>query len=98
MGAVGRNDPCPCGSGKKYKQCCLGKAPPAARRKRAILPILMILAGIVVGAYLGVTRSVTLGLASGVGIVILAGVVISFRDPPPPSAGGSDAAAINFGK
>jgi hypothetical protein len=24
MGAVGRNDPCPCGSGKKYKKCCLG--------------------------------------------------------------------------
>jgi tetratricopeptide (TPR) repeat protein len=22
---VGRNDPCPCGSGKKYKQCCLRK-------------------------------------------------------------------------
>jgi hypothetical protein len=22
---VGRNDPCPCGSGKKYKQCCLGR-------------------------------------------------------------------------
>ncbi len=22
---IGRNDPCPCGSGKKYKQCCLGK-------------------------------------------------------------------------
>ena len=21
---VGRNDPCPCGSGKKYKRCCLG--------------------------------------------------------------------------
>lgn len=21
-GKVGRNDPCPCGSGKKYKQCC----------------------------------------------------------------------------
>lgn len=20
---VGRNDPCPCGSGKKHKQCCL---------------------------------------------------------------------------
>ena len=19
---VGRNDPCPCGSGKKFKQCC----------------------------------------------------------------------------
>jgi uncharacterized protein len=22
---AGRNDPCPCGSGKKYKKCCLGK-------------------------------------------------------------------------
>jgi preprotein translocase subunit SecA len=22
---VGRNDPCPCGSGKKYKRCCLPK-------------------------------------------------------------------------
>ncbi len=23
---VGRNDPCPCGSGKKHKHCCLAKA------------------------------------------------------------------------
>ena len=22
---VGRNDPCPCGSGKKYKHCCYAK-------------------------------------------------------------------------
>ena len=22
---VGRNDPCPCGSGKKYKKCCMDK-------------------------------------------------------------------------
>lgn len=22
---IGRNDPCPCGSGKKYKQCCINK-------------------------------------------------------------------------
>ena len=20
---IGRNDPCPCGSGKKYKKCCM---------------------------------------------------------------------------
>jgi preprotein translocase subunit SecA len=26
---VGRNDPCPCGSGKKYKNCC--GANPAAK-------------------------------------------------------------------
>ena len=24
---VGRNEPCPCGSGKKHKKCCLGKLP-----------------------------------------------------------------------
>jgi SEC-C motif-containing protein len=24
-GKVGRNSPCPCGSGKKYKRCCLRK-------------------------------------------------------------------------
>lgn len=23
MGKIGRNDTCPCGSGKKYKKCCL---------------------------------------------------------------------------
>ena len=22
---VGRNDPCPCGSGKKFKKCCMDK-------------------------------------------------------------------------
>jgi uncharacterized protein YecA (UPF0149 family) len=22
QGGTGRNDPCPCGSGKKYKKCC----------------------------------------------------------------------------
>ncbi|MGM9539318.1 SEC-C metal-binding domain-containing protein, partial [Anaerovibrio sp.] len=22
---IGRNEPCPCGSGKKYKNCCISK-------------------------------------------------------------------------
>jgi predicted O-linked N-acetylglucosamine transferase (SPINDLY family) len=30
MSAPGRNDPCPCGSGKKYKKCCFGKAATAS--------------------------------------------------------------------
>ena len=29
---VGRNDPCPCGSGKKYKNCCMKKDLEAERR------------------------------------------------------------------
>lgn len=24
--AIGRNSPCPCGSGVKFKKCCIGKA------------------------------------------------------------------------
>ncbi|MDE2166950.1 MAG: anaerobic sulfatase maturase [Alphaproteobacteria bacterium] len=27
---IRRNDPCPCGSGRKYKKCCLGKIAPEA--------------------------------------------------------------------
>jgi hypothetical protein len=28
MAKIGRNDPCPCGSGNKYKRCCLTAQPP----------------------------------------------------------------------
>ena len=31
----GRNDPCHCGSGKKYKRCCLAKDEAAVREARA---------------------------------------------------------------
>jgi len=31
---IGRNDPCPCGSGKKYKRCCLAKDQEAERARR----------------------------------------------------------------
>jgi hypothetical protein len=38
---TGRNEPCPCGSGKKYKRCCLdrdsGWVPPEVRAERARL-------------------------------------------------------------
>jgi hypothetical protein len=34
MGDIGRNEPCSCGSGKKYKKCCLLKEAPAATSAR----------------------------------------------------------------
>jgi hypothetical protein len=37
---TGRNDPCPCGSGKKFKKCCLGKSllnAPPSQDARAVL-------------------------------------------------------------
>ncbi|MGV1098604.1 YecA family protein [Thiovibrio sp. JS02] len=33
---IGRNDPCFCGSGRKYKRCCLGKTAAAPAAKPAI--------------------------------------------------------------
>lgn len=33
--SLGRNEPCHCGSGKKYKQCCLSKDEAAERAARA---------------------------------------------------------------
>lgn len=35
MAGIGRNDPCPCGSGKKFKHCCLGKEGRAAPNESA---------------------------------------------------------------
>ena len=31
---IGRNEPCPCASGKKYKKCCLGKPLPTSTPAR----------------------------------------------------------------
>ena len=33
---TGRNDPCPCGSGKKYKKCCLASDQEASSRREAV--------------------------------------------------------------
>jgi hypothetical protein len=48
--AVGRNEPCPCGSGKKYKHCCALKSQksPLATRIIAMLIALVLLTGAVV--------------------------------------------------
>ena len=33
---IGRNEPCPCGSGKKYKKCCLNNITPFKQRESKI--------------------------------------------------------------
>ncbi len=105
MGQIGRNQPCHCGSGNKFKHCCLGKKSIASRSgagvrsksKGVVLPSLIILAG-GVGAFFAF-GSKGLGAAAAVlvGSILVAVAVTVFRDPPPPKSGGSDAAAINFG-
>jgi len=31
---IRRNDPCPCGSGRKFKQCCIDRAEKKQRARR----------------------------------------------------------------
>ena len=49
MGAIGRNEPCPCGSGVKYKRCCALKQDkmPLSSRLGIALVGLMLIAGAV---------------------------------------------------
>lgn len=95
--SVGRNEPCPCGSGKKYKQCCLLVESSNQVRWR-MGPLLLAVLGIVSGAVLFFTHDATVG-----GPVIAAGIIIPiawtvFTDPPPVKANTDDAAAMKFGK
>lgn len=49
MAAIGRNEPCPCGSGQKYKRCCALKAQKASLGSRIAISVigLMLLTGAV---------------------------------------------------
>ena len=51
---TGRNDPCPCGSGKKYKQCCLGKEAAMPLYQKLLIALLAL---ILVGGLLQVVSS-----------------------------------------
>ena len=94
---ISRNDRCPCGSGKKYKNCCLGKAPPAVRRRRGFLSILLVVASLGGGIYAGIAKGVGLGIAiAGAGLTVA--ILISAMLSPPSSKGSDGAANINFGK
>ena len=50
MAAIGRNEPCPCGSGKKYKRCCLLKSQQMSWKTRAAISglVLMLLISVFV--------------------------------------------------
>ena len=37
--SASRNDPCPCGSGQKYKKCCLDAPDPRTERRQKVWTI-----------------------------------------------------------
>ncbi|MGH7504584.1 MAG: SEC-C metal-binding domain-containing protein [Longimicrobiales bacterium] len=50
---AGRNEPCPCGSGKKYKKCCATKQQQARTSKLLIGVVIAALAGAVYAGFVG---------------------------------------------
>lgn len=55
---IGRNDPCPCGSGKKYKHCCLAKSQGMPLRDKWALALLCVaLAGIALAIIVSTIRN-----------------------------------------
>lgn len=65
---VSRNDPCPCGSGRKFKKCCLGAEPVEKVRARRNLWIAWGAVAAVAGAAAmvwGTAVGTAVGLAGG---------------------------------
>ncbi len=59
---VGRNDRCPCGSGKKYKNCCQGKASRLSAAGWVTIAALVVAAGVLVYLVVNVARNDSSGL------------------------------------
>ncbi len=79
--SVTRNDACPCGSGKKYKKCCLGAPDPrAARRSKILLYGALGLTVATLAAVFLIGEGV--GAAVGMGsFVLLIGYTLGSSDP-----------------
>lgn len=104
---IGRNDPCPCGSGLKYKKCHLGKSLPTDevvvaesaaahrdRRQAIVLAVIGLAVAIAAGVFHAVYTGIVVGAAWALGLV----AYLSFRNPPPPHEDPGDPAALNFGR
>jgi hypothetical protein len=50
---VGRNDPCPCGSGKKFKNCCQAKPERLSLATRAWFALIALM--LLIGAWIALT-------------------------------------------
>ncbi len=99
---VGRNDPCPCGSGRKYKQCHIDKPfedeveqAKADMKIPIVLAVLALIAGIAVGVARGEPGSGAIVVIAG---LLGVGGYTVLRKPPGPNEHGGDPGSINFGR
>ena len=96
MESVHRNDPCPCGSGLKYKRCCL-QAGGVHHRRRARQAQWVAVAAVLAAIAFGFAFGTGYGLAVGGAGALVAAALVFFSDPP-SSKGPGQPGAINFGR
>ena len=94
--SVSRNDPCPCGSGRKYKKCCLGAEPVEkvkARRNLGIAWGVVLVLALVVA----VLKGTPAGIAAGLAGAALVGAWIMMHDHSEAGADGGAGAIMGAG-
>ena len=102
MSKVRRNDPCPCGSGKKYKHCCFLTEDDGAEEPKAVNGPLLLKVFLL---------SLAAGIAAGIGLgdwghgatvffaaFLLVGGFVVLRKPPPSNPNAGDPSSLNFGR
>ena len=97
---IGRNDPCPCGSGLKYKSCHLGKVdevPPEVARHNRKVPALLAIVGLVAAIVTGGLKGLGAGVTVGVAAALFLGGFVILRNPPKGDPTRKDSGSINFG-
>lgn len=97
MADVSRNEPCPCGSGLKYKRCCLGKGRPAGS-KGWLWPLLFVLVAAGLSVAVGMGYGWKSGLGTSAAAILFGGILYVVRSPPPPSNKKGGGSEINFGR
>jgi len=66
---TGRNDPCPCGSGRKYKKCCMKKAAGMPLREKITIGLIALVAISVLAAVAVTTLRHGFSDTAGAGLV-----------------------------
>ena len=100
---VSRNAPCPCGSGKKYKHCCLGIETAmtsqafAPNKRKKTMSVLVGLGMIATGAAWYV-EDLSLALTVAGASVVLGFGYLTFSNPPPPRKDAGNPAGLDFGR
>ena len=95
MGGISRNSLCPCGSGKKYKHCCLGKEETAKPSKALFVAGGL---GVISGVVCGLIFDFGAGARVGVTVALVAGLATILIKPPEKSRDRSSGSNIDFGR